>query len=289
MALSPMIEQYKQIKAENPDCLLMFRLGDFYELFYEDAKLVSEELQLVLTARDSGDGQRAPMCGVPYHAVEGYLSKLIAKGHRVAVCEQLEDPAAAKGIVKRGVIRIVSPGTVTEGDFLKEESNNYLASVAIGEEGFGIAFADVSTGEVFAAEALGDDREALLSAEFSAFAPTEAVLPENAPDSVTRLFKDKALISFENSEEADGFPRGLPENFESDLAERAVCRLMSYIKRTQKTDLGYIKPPKYYKSDAFMRVDGFSRRNLEISESLSAHERKGSLLWVLDKDRKSVV
>ena len=286
MALSPMMQQYLQIKEENPGCLLMFRLGDFYELFFDDAKIVSEQLQLVLTARDSGDGQRAPMCGVPHHAVDGYLTKLISKGFRVAICEQLEDPATTKGLVKRGVVRIVSPGTVTEGGFLKDERNNYLASFAFSGLGYGIAFADISTGEVFATELVGDDKVALLYAELAAFSPAEAVVPESAPDEAISLFKDKfrtLLSTEENEQPTDYTASSEKEGFLTDLAERATARLISYITRTQKTDTGYIKPVKYYKSSAFMHLDAFSRRNLEITEAMRTGEKRGSLLWVLDK------
>lgn len=286
MALSPMMQQYLQIKEENPDCLLMFRLGDFYELFFDDAKTVSEELQLVLTARDSGDGQRAPMCGVPYHAVDGYLTKLISKGYRVAICEQLEDPATAKGLVKRGVIRIVSPGTVTEGDFLKDGSNNYLVSLAFNETGYGVAFADISTGEVYATELSSEDREALLLAELSAFTPVEAVLPPDMDLALAERIKGRfhMLLSREEDEEPTAYTAATADGSTgSDLAERAVARLMRYIERTQKTDTGYIKPVRYYVSDAFMRIDTFSRRNLEITEAMRSGEKRGSLLWVLDK------
>ncbi len=284
MALSPMMQQYLQIKEENPGCLLMFRLGDFYELFFDDAKIVSEQLQLVLTARDSGDGQRAPMCGVPHHAVDGYLTKLISKGFRVAICEQLEDPATTKGLVKRGVVRIVSPGTVTEGGFLKDESNNYLASFSADALGYGLAFADISTGEVFATELMGEDKAAALYAELAAFSPAEAVLPENAPDDAVACFnKFRVLISTEENEQPTQYTAASAGVLTSDLAEKAVARLISYIKGTQKTDIGYIKPVKYYKSGAFMHLDAFSLRNLEISEAMRTGEKRGSLLWVLDK------
>ncbi len=282
MALSPMIQQYMQIKSENPDCLLMFRLGDFYELFYDDAKTASEELQLVLTARDSGDGERAPMCGVPYHAVESYLTKLIGRGYRVAICEQLEDPKAAKGLVKRGIVRIVSPGTVTEGGYLKDGSNNYLASLSFAPDGFGAAFADVSTGEVYATEFSGEEKDAALMAELSAYSPSEAVVPSDAPIETLEVLKNKfhALISAEDDDKSTEYTSaGAP----GELAEKAAARLIAYIKRTQKTDLGYIKPIKYYKCSAFMRLDAFSRRNLELTESMRSGEKRGSLLWVMDK------
>ncbi len=286
MALSPMMQQYLQIKEENPGCLLMFRLGDFYELFFDDAKIVSEQLQLVLTARDSGDGQRAPMCGVPYHAVDGYLTKLISKGFRVAICEQLEDPATTKGLVKRGVVRIVSPGTVTEGGFLKDECNNYIASLAESVLGYGIAFADISTGEVFATELLGENKTALLYAELAAYTPAEAILPEGASEEAAKLFgaKFRCLISTEQDEApTDYTAKGTEGVLASELAQKATARLISYIKKTQKTDMGYIKPVRYYKSGMFMQLDAFSRRNLELTEAMRTGEKRGSLLWVMDR------
>ena len=294
MALSPMMQQYMQIKEENPDCLLMFRLGDFYELFFEDAKTVSRELELVLTARDSGDGQRAPMCGVPYHAVEGYLTKLISRGYRVAICEQLEDPATTKGLVKRGVVRVLSPGTVTEGGFLKDGQNNYLAAVCAGDTGYGVAFADVSTGEIFATEAVGAEKEALLSAECAAFTPAEAVVSDACPESARSLLKERlgALLSSIDSGAAEAAVRDSDYlrlsgdggvGFETDLAERAAATLVAYIKQTQKTDISYLKPIRFYKTDAFMGLDVFTRRNLELCQTLRGGEKKGSLLWAIDK------
>lgn len=295
MALSPMMQQYMQIKEENPDCLLMFRLGDFYELFFEDAKTVSRELELVLTARDSGDGQRAPMCGVPYHAVESYLTKLISRGYRVAICEQLEDPATTKGLVKRGVVRVLSPGTVTEGGFLKDGQNNYLAAVSLGDTGYGLAFADVSTGEIFATEAVGAEKEALLSAECAAYSPAEAVVEANCPQGLRDFFRERlgTLISCLDKDAADGaltdadflrLAAGRDEvPLETELAESAAAILVAYIKKTQKTDIGYIKPIRFYKTDAFMGLDVFTRRNLELCQTLRGGEKKGSLLWAIDK------
>lgn len=295
MALSPMMKQYLEIKEENPDCLLMFRLGDFYELFFEDAKTASRELELVLTARDCGDGERAPMCGVPYHAVEGYLTKLISKGYRVAICEQLEDPATTKGLVKRGVVRILSPGTVTEGGFLKEGQNNYIAALADSELGYGLAFADISTGEIFATELVGDDKDAALGAECVAFSPAEVVIALGRACKAESFFKDRlsALISRLDAVSAEGAPKDsdftaraggcADAGLVTDLAELAAAYLIAYIKQTQKTDMGYLKPIRFYKTDAFMRLDAFTRRNLELCETMRSGEKRGSLLWALDR------
>ena len=157
MALSPLMKQYLEIKQEHSDCILMCRIGDFYEMFFEDAEVASRELDLVLTGKDCGLEKRAPMCGVPFHAVESYIAKLVSRGYRVAICEQTEDPATAKGLVKRDVIRIITPGTVTEGGYLDEGKNNYISALYLASGAAGIAYADVSTGEVCATEILGDD------------------------------------------------------------------------------------------------------------------------------------
>ncbi len=296
MALSPMMQQYMQIKEENPDCLLMFRLGDFYELFFDDAKTVSAELDLVLTKRDCGDGERAPMCGVPFHSVDGYITKLISRGFRVAICEQLEDPSKTKGLVKRGVVRVISSGTVTEGGFLKEGQNNFLVSVSVGETGYGFAYADVSTGDVFATELIGDDKDNLLRTEAYAVAPSEAVLPGDSPDAVKTFFAKRIGVPVTMAAGVDARSEDfLAKSNASDkscltteLAQKAAALLIAYIKHTQKTDIGYIKAINYYKTDAFMRLDTFTRRNLELTEAMRSGEKKGSLLWVLDKTGTSM-
>ncbi|MBO7254120.1 MAG: DNA mismatch repair protein MutS, partial [Clostridia bacterium] len=155
MAVSPMITQYNEIKEGYKDCILMFRLGDFYEMFFDDAEIASRELELALTGRNCGDNERAPMCGVPYHSAESYITRLISKGYKVAICEQLEDPKATKGIVKRDVVRVITPGTVTEGSFLNDTKNNYLCSIYLENGKAGIAFADISTGEISATDYSG--------------------------------------------------------------------------------------------------------------------------------------
>ncbi len=297
MAMSPMMQQYLQIKEENPDCLLMFRLGDFYELFFEDAKTASRELELVLTGRDCGDGQRAPMCGVPFHAVEGYMTKLISKGYRVAICEQLEDPSKTKGLVKRGVVRVVSPGTVTEGSFLKDGQNNFLLALSMGETGYGFAYADVSTGVIYATELMGAERDNLLRTEVFAVSPAEVVLPESIDESIKEFFGRRIGIPVTCSggklDMADSDFVKLSEGANrschvSDLPQRAAALLVAYIKHTQKTNIGYFKPINYYKLDAFMHLDNFTRRNLELTASMRSGEKRGSLLWVLDKTNTSM-
>lgn len=176
MAVSPMMQQYFTIKREYPDCILLFRLGDFYEMFYDDAVTASQALELVLTGKDCGGGERAPMCGVPYHAVESYISKLITKGYRVAVCEQLEDPAQSKGIVKRDVVRVVTPGTVTEGAFLAADKNNYICSLYYENGRYGAAYADISTGALYATDLPTEDVKSALLSSLTSYADRKSVV-----------------------------------------------------------------------------------------------------------------
>ena len=174
--MTPMMVQYFEIKNQYKDYLLFYRLGDFYEMFFDDAKIAAKELELALTGRDCGEEERAPMCGVPYHAVEGYIGKLVSHGYKVAICEQMEDPALAKGIVKREVVRMITPGTLTESSLLDEKKNNYICAVYLGEESVGISFADISTGSLSATEFSGEDRMNKLFGEIGIYAPRELVL-----------------------------------------------------------------------------------------------------------------
>ncbi len=294
MALSPMMQQYFEIKNQHPDCILMFRLGDFYEMFFDDAKLVSRELELVLTGRDCGTEERAPMCGVPYHALEGYLSKLISKGYRVAICEQMEDPATAKGLVKRGIVRVVSPGTVIESSCLDEGKNNFICSLYFDGFGYGVVFADISTGTLHVTET--DGEEALYS-ETAAYAPSELVANKAVPEQVKAHFYQKYSAPFTPADEASLEPEKVAADNEARFGEGAVnpsskaayalSALMAYLDETQKTDLSYMKSLTFYKSDKYLSVDAASRRNLELCEASRTREKKGTLLWVLDKTKTS--
>ncbi|OGO88532.1 MAG: DNA mismatch repair protein MutS [Clostridiales bacterium GWF2_36_10] len=298
-----MMQQYNKVKEEYPDCILLFRLGDFYEMFFEDAKTASRELELVLTGRDCGVEERAPMCGVPFHAIDGYITKLVSKGYRVAICEQLEDPAVAKGIVKRDVIRIITPGTVTEGGFLRENENNYICSLYCEKGNFGLAFADISTGEINATELLGEDATEQLFSEIAAFSPSEVITISDTPENIKKRFSDRfnSLITIVESSDF------LPENAKVQISEQygddwekkyettvssyaslAVGALLTYIKRTQKTDISYLNNLTFYSSDTFLGIDSFSRRNLELTSSIRNGEKKGSLIWVLDKTKTSL-
>ena len=297
MALSPMMQQYFDTKKQYPGCILFFRVGDFYEMFFEDAKLVSRELELVLTGKDCGLEERAPMCGVPFHAVDTYLSRLISKGYKVAICDQTEDPALAKGLVKRGVIRVVSPGTVIESECLDEKRNNYICSVYFDGSGYGVVFADISTGALNVTEIGNENAHDKLISEASAYEPKELLVNTEVPPEVKDAFSarfgalitpaDPVSYTAEKAEEETVGRFGEGSINPSSLPALAVSALMVYLEQTQKTDLSYIKTFTFYNSDKFLSLDPATRRNLELCESLRTREKRGSLLWVLDKTRTS--
>ncbi len=295
---TPMMLQYEKIKADHPDCLLFYRLGDFYEMFNEDAKIASKELELTLTTRDRSrpPEEQTPMCGVPYHAVDAYLSRLIAKGYKVAICEQMEDPATTKGLVDRDVIRIVTPGTVIEETMLEEGKNNFLCAVCLEGESVGLGFADLSTGEVSCTGFSGPGWREHMENELGRFAPREVLLSPAAweDQALQDFLKQRLECSVQRGEKAlfdpdaarrmadKQFRRGgdtLPEG----LVSQAVGGLMAYLYETQKTDLSYMAEVVYYTTGDFMELDLTARRNLELTETLRGGEKKGSLLWVLDK------
>ena len=300
---TPMMQQYLRIKELHPDCILFFRLGDFYEMFNEDAKLASRELELTLTSRDRGkpEDQRTPMCGVPYHSADAYIARLIAKGYKVAICEQMEDPATAKGLVDRDIIRIVTPGTVMTASMLEEGRNNYICAVYRDSAGTGVCFCDISTGECAVTAFDGPDTDEHLYNELGRYAPREAMLSDGA-------YSDAGLVEFltqklncrvENGGEGrfrldaaktaaeKQFP-GQTEALPCDAAVQAVGGLLAYLYETQKTDLSHIAALSWYTSGQFMELDLTARRNLELTETLRTKEKKGSLLWVLDKTRTAM-
>ena len=302
--LTPMKRQYNEMKARHPDCLLFFRLGDFYEMFDEDAKTAAAELNLTLTTRDRNkpEDQRTPMCGVPYHSAEGYIARLIAKGYKVAICEQTEDPAQAKGLVDREVIRVVTPGTLMEENMLEEGKNNFLAALWAGEEGAGLSFGDVSTGEVFLTSFPPEGWQDHAVNELARFSPRETILSPGAWDPAVLTFltgksgcrveqADETRFDLEAAHSLAGhqFQNGLEElPADASPALRAVGGLMAYLYETQKTDLSYMNTLRYYASGRFMELDPVARRNLELTETLRGKEKKGSLLWVLDKTRTAM-
>ncbi|MDD4715145.1 MAG: DNA mismatch repair protein MutS [Oscillospiraceae bacterium] len=302
--ITPMMRQYQTIKKQYEDCILFFRLGDFYEMFKEDAKLAAKELDLTLTTRDrskENEEDRTPMCGVPYHSCEAYIARLISKGYKVAICEQTEDPALAKGLVSREVIRVVTPGTVVDPSMLEENRNNYICSVYLEDSAGAACFADVSTGEVFLTSFRGEKTVSHLINELCRFCPSEAVLSENAAqnDALDETFSQRLSCRLETGvpqrfqpEKAKALVReqfgeagirSIPDG--EDTAAVAAGGLVSYLKETQKTDLSHMNALQYYTGGRFMELDYNARRNLELTETLRAKEKKGSLLWVLDKTK----
>ena len=291
MALTPMMKQYLEVKERNKDCILFFRLGDFYEMFFEDAETAARELELVLTGRDCGLENRAPMCGIPYHAANTYISRLITKGYKVAICEQLEDPSKAKGIVKRDVIKIYTPGTYSDASFLEETKNNYLMSLYLENELVCMAFADVSTGD-FQCTYVKYNESSILD-EISKFMPKEIVIIDSIDDSIIKAIKERFEVSFtvKNREFfylnaslnlKNQFPDFKEENYD-DIVITGCNGLLNYIIETQKTTLIHINKLDYYETVDYLSIDINSRRNLELTETLRDKSKKGSLLWVLDK------
>jgi len=296
--LTPMKRQYNAIKENNQDCILFFRLGDFYEMFDEDAKLAARELDLTLTTRDRNKPkeEQTLMCGVPYHSVDAYISRLVSKGYKVAICEQMEDPSLAKGIVQRDISRIITPGTVTESCMLDESKNNYMACLYGLEDRYGLAFCDVSTGAFFVTVCA--DPQAAAS-ELGRFSPSEVIRGgNNANDPIIEdaLFHRLSCCVDEGKEEQfdlDSAQELLESHFELPLAQLgltglsaaviAAGTLLQTLKFVQKNDLKHIRQLQYYTTGRFMELDMDARRNLELTETLRSKEKKGTLLWVLDK------
>ena len=296
MALSPMMKQYLQVKQENPDCILMFRLGDFYEMFYDDAITASKVLDIVLTGRDCGEEERAPMCGIPFHAADSYIHRLIKAGYRVAVAEQMEDPKSVKGIVRREVIRVISPGTVTDGDYLPKEKNNFIMAVYSTSEGCGAAYADVSTGSFSACQFTGRDAKALLISETAAYFPTEALVfgGEDIKSALTERFGARisaintSLFKFDTAFAEVFSVTGNDVGKSFPLACTAAGALLNHLRTAQKLDLKFVKDIHFYDPALFLQLDSFSRRNLELTESAYTREKRGSLLWVLDDTKTAM-
>ena len=303
--LSPMMKQYFEIKEQNPDCILFFRLGDFYEMFFDDAKIASEELEITLTGRDCGQEERAPMCGVPYHSCESYIARLISKGYRVAICEQTEDPAKAKGLVKREVVNIISPGTVIEDSMLDESRNNYLCSSFLKDGIFGLCFVDASTGLLHLTEVSGDDVAQRVIGELGRFSPSEIlstdsfIMPQEILDfaedridcRVTKITSAAYTYSATEKKILEHFHvfslDELGINKES-AASVALGSALIYLYETRKTGLESIANIDYYNHDEYMRLDISAMRNLELCETMRSGSKRGSLLWVLDKTKTAV-
>ena len=298
-----MMQQYFQIKEQNKDSILFFRLGDFYEMFYDDAKLASKELELTLTGRDCGQAERAPMCGVPFHSAESYIARLVSKGYKVAICEQTEDPAKAKGLVRRDIIRVITPGTVMENSMLDEGENNYISSVYSDKNYTGIVFCDISTGQLFVSRFRNNTSFTELKDQLTSYSPKElligGVLKKNK--ALAAFIKDKlsAAVSYPDESlyallECEAIVKGhfSGDNLAkiSDMPEvtAALGALLSYLKETQMNGLERIDTIELYSEDQYMKLDYNTRRNLELTRTMISKEKKHSLLWVLDKTRTAM-
>ena len=306
-ALSPMMQQYFEMKKKYPDTILFFRLGDFYEMFYDDAKLASRELELTLTGRDCGQPERAPMCGVPFHSYETYVAKLIAKGYKVAICEQLENPALAKGLVKRDIIRVITPGTVLESSMLDETRNNFICSLCVMENRAGVCFADISTGELHATSLAAKDAGALteqLQNELSRFSPREILINQAALDlnRLPKFLRERLSASLELLDDdrfdplastpavVGQFHKDAEELGLSDKPEitGALGALLGYLKETERSGLESMDEIDLYSGAQYMKLNLTARRNLELLETMRSKEKRGSLLWVLDHTRTAM-
>ncbi|PTL39593.1 DNA mismatch repair protein MutS [Alkalicoccus saliphilus] len=278
---TPMMKQYEKIKSEYEDAFLFFRLGDFYELFHDDALKAARELEITLTKRGKGDSA-IPMCGVPHHSSEQYISQLISKGYKVAVCEQTEDPAAAKGVVKREVVQVITPGTVMDGKSLHDQSNQYVVSVEKNEGLYAVCAADISTGEMFIT---GVDEEILALEEAVSFDPREIVLPGNVSDSFSSRIKTRtgAAVSLTGKPSMRNEDEVLLSNIPDKRLWPGAFRLITYFSETTKRALSHLQKAVYYEAAQFLSIDSYSRRNLEITETMRDRKKNGSLLHVLDQ------
>lgn len=301
--LSPMMKQYFSIKEQNKDSILFFRLGDFYEMFFDDAKVASKELELTLTGRDCGQEERAPMCGVPFHSSESYIARLVAKGYKVAICEQTEDPATAKGLVKRDIIRVITPGTVMESSMLDESKNNFICSAFAKNKNIGLCFCDISTGELFATEITGKDTELQLKNHLSSYYPREVLiggdivnikqLPsfirEKLSACVEMMTDDDCDYSISSSIVKNHFGEDEFSNIQNNA--ELICSLgglIGYLKETQKNGLQRINHIDLFGENQFVKLDFNTQRNLELTQTMRNKEKRGSLLWVLDQTKTAM-
>jgi DNA mismatch repair protein MutS len=302
---TPMMQQYLSIKEKHPDSILFFRLGDFYEMFFQDANTAAQELDLTLTAREAGKGNKVPMAGVPHHAAENYIAKLIHKGFTVAICDQVEDPKEAKGVVKREVTRIITPGTLLDPALLSETRNNYLCSISLEPESLGVAFVDVSTGNFMVTQLKGPERKELLENELARLNPAEVLV--SATVDATQLFTQKdggespyritrwheSYYTYKNAKRflAEHFGGNLIEDLEwadKRAALQAAGAVFSYIVETQRRSVCHIQEMEFYEVNSFMVLDTNTRRNLELTQTIRERKVKGSLLWVLDRTKTAM-
>ena len=298
--LSPMMQQYMEIKRQHKDEILFYRIGDFYEMFFEDALTASRELDLTLTGKQCGLPERAPMCGVPFHSYESYVARLIAKGYKVAICEQVEDPSKAKGLVKRDIIRVLTPGTVIESSMLQDDKNNYIASIYLKGKRAGLCFADISTGTAHVTELSGERISNAILTELCRYHPSEVLMNTAVLDcrDLTAYMKKQLHCAVELVEDGRYSP-GLIETVLDDqfgrdwaqsttiasdgLVRYAMAALLEYLHETQIKGVGRLKTVLSYNEAQFMQLSAVTRANLELTETLRGREKRGTLLWVLDK------
>ena len=304
--LTPMMRQYVEMKERHPDCLLFFRLGDFYEMFSEDARLASKELDLTLTTRDRGKEKedQTPMCGVPFHSAESYIARLVARGYKVAICEQMEDPALAKGLVKRDIIRVVTPGTVTESSMLDESRNNYFACVYGAGGRFGLSFCDVSTGAFYATVAEGEQAVDRMLSELGRFMPAEilrggeALTCKELTEAISERLGCCADAGQDELFDETATAAAVEKQFGQSLAALGLDKLpvvwqsagalLYTLKELQKASIAHVRTLEFYVSGRFLELDLTARRNLELTETMRSGEKRGSLLWVLDKTKTAM-
>jgi DNA mismatch repair protein MutS len=286
---TPMIQQYLQVKADYQDAFLFFRLGDFYEMFFDDAIKASQELEITLTSREGGSEERIPMCGVPYHSAANYIEQLVEKGYKVAICEQTEDPKQAKGVVKREVVQLITPGTVMEGRGINEKENNFLVTISsLENESYGLAYSDLTTGELRATLLKGHFEDVLN--EISTLGAKEVVLKSTFDIELQKKLRDRNVmaISYEDQSSVEPFFSHLLHGLTEERLKETVARMFHYLYRTQKRSLDHLQSVQMYEIQQFMKIDYYSKRNLELTETIRSKGKKGSLLWLLDETRTAM-
>ncbi|MCA0174256.1 DNA mismatch repair protein MutS [Bacillus sp. RAR_GA_16] len=279
---TPMMEQYLRIKAEYQDAFLFFRLGDFYEMFFDDAMRASKELEITLTSRDGGGEGRIPMCGVPYHSAENYISQLVTKGYKIAICEQTEDPKQAKGVVRREVVQLITPGTVMSDHLIKEKENNYIVAISsFDDETFALAANDLTTGESMATILAGDHHEVI--GELSNLAPREVILASDS-EALSNAIQERmtVTVSIEDGVTIPDSLKSLSDHIDQPKLLQVFGRLLQYLIRTQKRSMDHLQPLRHYHVSQYMKLDVNSKRNLELVETIRDKKRTGSLVWFLD-------
>jgi DNA mismatch repair protein MutS len=283
-AYTPMIQQYLTVKADYQDAFLFFRLGDFYEMFFDDAIKASQELEITLTSRQGGTDDRIPMCGVPYHAAPNYIEQLISKGYKVAICEQTEDPKLTKGMVKREVVQLITPGTVMEGKGLNDKENNYIATItSFDDHTYGFAYNDISTGES-RVTLLSNNFDEVLN-ELAVLSAKEVVVASSFDGELQKKLRERDVlaISFEDNSSIDMNFSHLLKDLNQEKLKQSIARLFNYLYRSQKRSLDHLQPVTTYQIHQYMKIDYYSKRNLELTETIRSKGKKGSLLWLLDE------